>query len=215
MINFRKGQVIMLPTDDITLFYKWGNNLYYNCLEKSHVNTQADSQHLYIISDDEIKENDWCLNLENNHYFQATYTDINNIYAKNVAYRIKGIKKIILSTDKFLNLPQPSQQFVGKYIEEYNKSNVIKDVLVEYILQSYSDRFEDVEYIGKPETWGKRLKINSKDNTVIIKEVKDTYSHEEVEKLCRYAWKVGFNVGYYEDTQPSLLTADNWVKENL
>ena len=65
-------------------------------------------------------------------------------------------KKIIATTDTSLNyiehddtvpypkgvqirLPQPSQQFITKYIEDYNKGNVITDVLVEYE-QDYTNR---------------------------------------------------------------------------
>ena len=32
----------------------------------------------------------------------------------------------------YITLPQPSQQFIEKYIESYNKGREIKEVLVEY-----------------------------------------------------------------------------------
>ena len=42
-------------------------------------------------------------------------------------------KKIIATTtDSSLVLPQPSKQFIQKYVEEYNKGREIKEVLVEY-----------------------------------------------------------------------------------
>jgi hypothetical protein len=46
----------------------------------------------------------------------------------NVQQNIETTKKV------FIPLPQPSQQFIEKYIEEYNKGNVITAILVEYEL---------------------------------------------------------------------------------
>ena len=104
-------------------------------------------QHLYIISDDEIKENDYCLNLETNTVFKMH---------KHGLPTSNRNKKIIATTDTSLinrkqmtfmdeatewtyDLPQPSQQFIEKFIEEYNKGNVITNVLVEYE-QDYANR---------------------------------------------------------------------------
>ena len=114
------------------------------------------------------------------------------------------------------NLPQPSQQFIQKYIEEYNKGNVITDVLVEYELVSNEEYFlntinpdDDVPYFDE------RLKINSKDNTITIKKVKDSYSREEVigfgnkvKEYCKYGWKS-------DSLHRVFFEWDKWVKENL
>ena len=95
-------------------------------------------------------------------------------------------EKIIATTDislvKEYNLPQPSQQFIQKYIEEYNKGNIITDVLVEY--EYLLDDRAVLPY------WN--LKVNTKDNTITIKKLKETYNKEELcqilEKYTSFLW---------------------------
>ena len=81
-----------------------------------------------------------------------------------------------------INLPQPSQQFIQKYIEEYNKGNVITDVLVEY--NYFLDDNSVLPY------WN--LKVNPKDNTITIKKLKEVYTKDEVcqilEKFTSFIW---------------------------
>lgn len=72
-------------------------------------------------------------------------------------------------------------------------------------LQKYSQRFNNGEAIGDFKTWGKREIMGNKDS----------WTREEVEKLCRDAWQVGFNVGQNDEVSPSYLTKENWIKENL
>ena len=95
-----------------------------------------------------------------------------------------GYKEILSSTNASLELPQPSQQFIQKYIEEYNRGNIITDVLVEYELISNEEYFlntinpdENVPYFDED------LKINPKYNTISIKKVKDSYTKEEVDRM--------------------------------
>lgn len=47
-----------------------------------------------------------------------------------------GYKEILSSTDTSLGLPQLSQQFIEKYIEEYNKNNK-----VEYICKNCNEKY--------------------------------------------------------------------------
>ena len=93
-----------------------------------------------------------------------------------------GYKEILSSTDASLGLPQPSQQFIEKYIEEYNKGNVITEVLVEYVY--LLDDRTVLPY------WN--LKVNTKDNTITIKKLKEIYTKEEVcqilEKYTSFIW---------------------------
>ena len=174
-------------------------------------------QHLYIISDDEITSKDLLNTNDyyyiRNHYNEwyigkfngVSFDFINN--DGNFDSNLFVCKKVIATTDSSLEinsnfdynqllpnknnfrfyLPQPSQQFIQKYIEEYNKGNVITDVLVEYqtdfksetklYMLGMGDNPDDFEY-GEP-----TVKINPKDNTITIKKVKDSYSREEVDRL--------------------------------
>ena len=150
MNQFKRAQAIMLPTNNKSLLYINYSKLQLNKFEQLDTN----NQHLYIISDDKIKEGDWYIELDINSLplsiKKADYNKTNEFSLKPYS---DYCKKIIATTDTSLNkkhncdcgattyegcsqcleiLPQPSQQFIEKYIEEYNKGNIIKDVLVEY-----------------------------------------------------------------------------------
>ena len=131
--------------------------------------------HIYITSDEEIKDGDY--------YYDNIVLQVRQ-WKSFMIYNKLQHKKIIATTDASLGLPQPSQQFIEKYIEEYNKGNVITDVLVEY------------EYLLDDRTvlpyW--KLKMNTKNNTITItiKKLKETYSKDEVyqilEKYTSFIW---------------------------
>ena len=132
MSTFKKTKVVMLSTNKPS---KIGNLATYQkrSLAKvikegiNPIGSTVQFWNLYIISDDEIKENgthfynphSGQLHISGNH---TDYKAVNN----------NGCKKIIATTDVSLGLPQPSKQFIQKFVEEYNKGNIITDVLVEY-----------------------------------------------------------------------------------
>ena len=112
------------------------------------------------------------------------------IDGKERGYHVSHCKKIIATTDSSLwrpshkyasdviLLPQPSQQFIEKFVEEYNKGNMITDVLVEYELKiTHGGRINN-----NTKMW-EELTINPKDNTITIKKVKKSYTQEEVDRL--------------------------------
>ena len=169
-------------------------------------------QHLYIISDDKIKLFDWVYNNKENIVEQIT-SKTQLIFVLEENKENQTFKKIIATTDKTLSqtsrteIPQPSQQFIEKYIEEYNKGNMITDVLVEYELISNEEYFlntinpdDDVPYFNE------NLKINPKDNTITIKKAKDSYTREEILDDIEQSMIQGLNIGQYRD---------KWIKENL
>lgn len=171
-----------------------------------------ENQHLYIVSDDKIEKNDWYIG-DFKEIKQATNFTIP--YIKNC----DNFKKIIATTDQSLlvpaytisniPLPQPSQQFIEKYIEEYNKNQKIIDVLVEYEVGKCNCKnisiFEDCinEFNNCIKT-----KINSKDNTITIRRTKDSWHREEVEKLI---------MKYALDEHGIVISPNlkNWIKNNL
>ncbi len=157
----KKAQIIMLPTRSNLEFPYIAQNVFNKQLTIVNstfaINCELQPQHLYIISDDEIKEGDWYYNSRLKQIFQAIR---NSGYSKKT-----DDYKIIATTDTSLNyetpfygmdednnFPQPSQQFIEKYIESYNKGEVITDV----------------------------LKVNPKDNTITIKKLKDSWNRQEV-----------------------------------
>lgn len=179
---WKKHQVVMLPTEKADKLISDRRQLILFDGKKLFNPFENDTYNLFILSDDEIKEG-WFLNTRKN--------TIHKVYcvSENIQSGINGreyhgkfeCKKIIATTDESLNihwnkqdyksLPQLSQQFIEKFTDEYNKGNVISDVMVEYDTISVpyvtGDGFEIV------------LKINS-DNTINIKTVKDSWNKEEV-----------------------------------
>ena len=184
MSTFKKAKVVMLSTNEPS---KIGNLATYQKRSLAKVikegvkpiNTIVQFWNLYIISDDEIKEN-------NTHFYNphSGQLHISGNHTDYIAINKNGCKKIIATTDTSLYihqketislpervfyLPQPSQQFIEKYIEEYNKGREIKEVLIEYELVSNEEYFlntinpdDDVPYFDE------NLKINPKDNSLNI-----------------------------------------------
>jgi len=184
--------------------------------------TERKYQHLYILSDDEINEGDWCLDTLHNHVFQfGVFRGSSN-----------SNKKIISTTNEFLEivseginpvyqkLPQPSQSFIEKYVEEYNKGNIITEVMVEYKGACYNcgEYHENSVlcmdmYSGEydPEQEPFIPKINE-GNTITISNVKDTYTREEVRDLLDKLWDNIMDNSYNKTNSKEY---DKWVDENL
>lgn len=218
---FKRAKVVMLPTNEKAdkgniCFGYYGLQM----LKHSDGKTIANKQHLYILSDDEIKEGDWAFSSLTNTIKQITNVRTQCGNNKGFPY-----EKIIATTDTelwtktpikdtwghYLNqpLPSPSQSFINKYIDEYNKGNVITDVLVEYDEMylfpdgSYSRSAQNMLNVKAVDL----LKI-SKDNTITIKKVKDSWSRDEVEKLI---------LKYALDEHDVVISPRlaKWIDENL
>lgn len=176
----KKCKIVMLPTNQKTKYLmvysdveKTKGKLILNGLKNDEY---KEYQNIYIISDNKIKEGDYCYSYKMNKIVKST-CDVSREANKNIGFW----EKVIATTDKTLSqtnrteIPQPSQQFIQKYIEEYNRGNIITDVLVEYELISNEEYFlntinpdENVPYFDED------LKINPKYNTISIKKVKDS-----------------------------------------
>lgn len=162
MSVFKDRKIVMLPTEGkgpIVL----GENLLVNLPGVF----RGTNFHLYIISDGEIKEGDWCY-LDNNI---KELSDYNGNYIIKISKEqvesaniVKDCKKIIATTENWNGylLPQPSQSFIDKYIESCNNGNIITDVQVEY----------ENGYIDNRPVSNGVLKINS-DNTIKMSTAKE------------------------------------------
>lgn len=171
---FKMVDVVMLATNKKSKLYIAWNEMRFG----AEITPTRDYQpyHLYFLSDEEIKEGDWVLETLNKVIFQ--------VKGKSNDYKNSTFKKIIATTDRELRnggqvckLPQPSQSFLEKYVEEYNKGNQIKKVMVKY-----ENQYHDGEQ------WFYKVKVNPKDNTITIRKVKDSLSREEVEYLLFGDW---------------------------
>ena len=248
MGTFKKGKVVMLPTNERVINTKEYQLLLSNSLfwtskieierydegwfflnNSSNHNSCAITipnvdifkhQHLYIILDDEIKLFDWVYNNKENIVERIT-SKTKLIFVLEENKENQTFKKIIATTDTSLEprnlygnsglfktiLPQPSQQFIQKFVEEYNKGNIIEDVLVEY----------GKEYVDEKDAYGyNKLKINPKNNTITIKKVKDSWNREEVIELCRQAFIDGTYAGGFDPNEKTIDSeTEKWIEENL
>lgn len=225
MEQFKRAKVVMLPTlekSDIVLHSKRNklysilkDNISYN-YNKILSPLEWSKQHLYITSDDKIKVGDWVIN---------KWNEIHQITKNDGKEYIKTCKKIIATTniklgtceysdryrESYFNpLPQPSQQFIEKYIEEYNKGTVITDILVEYEGEAL---YTEQQYF---KGYKDNLKINPKDNTITIKKVKEAYTKDELcqvlENLTFFIWK---EVGIHYPVSLGIDAKDKFINSEL
>ena len=221
---YKTCNIVMLPTKNKAtkeeLFIESNNQLDISCM---NIGCRFNAQHLYITSDEEIKKNDWCYNSKRKSIGLGKYMIGTNefIFCKKIiATTDTSLKlydsEVLVSASGFsmntddINLPQPPQQFIQKYIEEYNKGNVITKVMVEYEVMDISTMTSDIKTY--PNLNIETLKINS-DNTINIKPIKDSWSREEViELLNKFAYDVSGN-GMLVTAQ--LKVNEFWIEENL
>lgn len=231
MNQFNPAKVIMLPTEkgNGSLARTPKNSLYRVTEHNRYLSDHID-QHLYIITDDKIENDGWYIIIWRNEPIIQQCTSKEEEYSLEDR---RDCKKIIATTDTSLkiidesigepenweyNMVQPSQQFIEKYIEEYNKGEVITDVLVEY-----ERIFAGKDYVDDQDAYGydkfnKVLKINQ-DNTITIKKIKDSWSREEViSNIIKHRndfLKFKINSHYNPNDKEIKEWDDNWIKENL
>lgn len=226
----RKCKVFIISTSATVtriLYVKNTNILENNPFLKT--NPSDKYQHLYITSDEEIKEDDWFITNQNGHwelqkcqkicddgiimsFEEEIAMDQENTY---FVFKSKSCKKIIATTDTSLRLPQPPQEFIEAYIKAYNEGNPITEVMVEYEIicgrcYSNTDECWSAKECSRNTDFPDivKLKVNS-DNTINIKLIKDKWSREEVEQLCKLAFK------YHCDNSRTTSLPDKWIEENL
>jgi hypothetical protein len=139
-----------------------------------------------------------------------------NSKATNCEHEIEDHYNKALRCDLKLHLPQPSQSFLEVFVTEYNKGNQIKEVLVEYEENWKVD--EECPTGLRQYKTGNTLKISSKDNTITIKKVKDSWSREEVIQLASNVFRAGHERGFsgYPRTENwTKQTLENWIEQNL
>ena len=248
---FKRAKVVMLPTNKSKIYIGYGQ---LKSTDDNHLITNSRDflpQHFYIISDDEIKEGDWCIGNNKIHskspdnFFIAQCTSVVNgwIYLK--GHEGEGnnpdyTEKIIATTDnnlslrctcgadkivptglcsncgKFINtiIPQPSQSFIEKYITEYNKGNIISNVMVDYEEHFEEDTTKSyVRGLGQPAIKIEQLRVD-KNNCVTITKVKDSWSKEEIKEFLPKAMKYACDQRSHLDHMFDLY-AEDWIEENL
>lgn len=227
-MSFKKCNVVMLTTKEKADIFL-GSKLY-NHIGRYNENLGKDgsviAQHLYITSDEEIKVGDWIFDnyAKIDLIQQVRVCDLESSHNRNGNWH-----KIIATTDEQLRIdstirstkdddygkvkfiiPLIYKQFIEKYIEEYNKCNIITEVFVEYDVLVRTDApFNRQRSLN--ENTKVELKINP-DNTINIKLIKDSWTREEVIRLCTKALQDGNMI--HEDMIDN-NDINKWLKENL
>ena len=220
MNQFKRAQVVMLPTELKSIIFLNKQNKLRFLGKLLFSDEEYSNNHLYIISDDKIKHNDWVYDKETNTVFEIDEElDYKEIKKLNDSL---FVKKIIASTNTLLvsnygsflspdikKVPQPSQQFIEKYIESYNKGEIIVDILVEYeIFDNQCDGFscQLCNCDNDKSILIENLKINPKDNTITIKKLKNSWNREEHISDIRK---------FYNEYKFSGINIDKWIEENV
>lgn len=223
----RKCKVVMLPTNEVTkielnhqnnelgYFMGFSDNYDKSKYIPNHERSFKEFQHLYIISDDEIKEGDRYID-DADTIRQSVTSD------KEYWERRKDYKKIIATTDNSLKtgdwmhndalipLPQPSPEFIQKYIQEYNKGNEIEEVLIEYEKTDFTPELVGGLWDGSSYNYKLKLKID-KNNNITITKYKDSWSREEV-KILLFNSNSDFMLASLENKE---FNIKDWIQEYL
>ena len=197
-------------------------NLSNQILMNNNEATSCPYIHLYILSDENIKEGDWC------HHFPSDEI----IKYPNGGFPTKHAMKVIASTDSSLTkgwvrdndpqrlnpnyvdittmngLPQPSPQFVEKFVEEYNKGNVIKEVNVDFIFNTTNEDWSktpvQLEGFYSPKV--------DKNNFITITKIKESWNKDEIKELFN---KFRKDFPLHRGIQIMDNDLDSWINENL
>lgn len=171
-MELKRARVVRLSTEDKTCIGKTviGTLLYVP--KGMIVKTPVIYQHLYFITNEDIKEGDW-------------FTDGIKVYRNTTQLDgYIGFKKIIASTDPklcslkqnrnlgqaIIPLPSPSQAFIEKYV----KLGGIDEVDVEY------KRWVEPNLLDMKSKVNYKLKVNS-HNEITIHSIKSSWTREELQ----------------------------------
>lgn len=195
-MKYEKCKVVMLPTEKATI----GTIMKYIQIAPFHdseidghlgtlvqnknrnvtkSNNYWQAQHLYILSDEEIKEKFEGYCIDDEGFIRNGMSDLHTLSLS---------KKIIASTDQSLGLPRPSDSFIKKYCE----LGGIDEVLVEYEDKGKwgHKQYEDGTIDANVYYSDYKLKVTP-DNTIKIKPVKDTLTKEDIENFTQTLVEIG------------------------
>ncbi len=195
-------KIIILPKDQDEKDRPQGG-IYRNSIGKlifSRPFSYSKQEHLYILTDDNLKEGDW--------QYTRLYgiTKVCNLLWSDM----ECAKKVECSSDHELGLPLIPNSFLPRFVKAYNDENVI----IEIKLEVSQLCIQTGRLCGMPcngdchDNCIYKIKVND-DNTVIIHQDKK-YSIQEVENLiydCLHS--IAHGMSFKEEDY------NDWVKENL
>lgn len=163
---------VMLPAKDknapIVLYNSKENNLALRV--SGTISLSGDGwnyQHLYLVSDREIKKGDY---ISDPSEYYSVYKSASN-------YKGTKLLKVEATTDKSLNLPLIPQSFIQEWVDKQGKVESVKIKVYQHL------RLKDnVNKKAMP------IDVYDKDNEVIILPIKESWSREEVKQIHDAFW---------------------------
>lgn len=239
--TYRYSNIVMLETDKqgqfgIILVKDKRDNLLHLYRADKFSNNNLTVQHLYFLSTDKICEGDWYLvelfkvtgesiGLQLEQCKQTEESWINNFDVASTRHK-ENCFKVIAATNPECNLLKPSDSFLQVYIDAYNKGEKIEECLVEY--EKYWANSKGAKGNTFTEVALFEESINDYDAILVyypkitkgeitIRKAKDSWSNEEVEMLCRKAYREGaaYSIGSHDNFKQIHLTENEWISENL
>lgn len=223
----KKAYIIMLPN----IHGSYNSGLYLDSNNKLHphnVTNGGRQQHLYVLSDEAVKDGEWCFEMHNGDS-QAINPIIwidemgNKWYLRkmnmNCSANDPECKKLIATTDTSLRipidaimtkaLPSLTKIFINKFIAEYNQYNLIFDVMIEYE-QLVANEIDGLLFMAYELT----PKVDEDNSINIISFNHHPWDRETVERYCRTAFFAGFANGSLP-LEKAQAVLDEWVSENF
>lgn len=241
----KKIPVVMLPTNQTSKIHLNGltKRLVYSISELEAIEKWKQvPQHLYFLSDEEIKEGEWICIIHSSGVLQINKVlrikGNKNSPMYETFYRHKGLvggtnkfKKIIATTDESLSeqiMYYPDGGIIGNK-ESYKSLPQPSQSFIERFIERYNAgapiTHVMVEYVmgGKFETFKEmkefkpHLLVNPKDNTITIKPVKDSYTVQELIEFGRLVLDTFHSEGKTHSGKDRLprIKYDNWIEQNL
>jgi hypothetical protein len=122
--------LFILPTDKPTGIFQSNSGLQFSIRDKVRVEPLK-GFHIYITSDEEIKEGDWCINLNSSYEHKELCRIDNQIELERYAQKIgNDCKKIILTTDQDL-ITDGVQEIDDTFLEWFVKNPSCESVEVD------------------------------------------------------------------------------------
>ena len=207
----KSHKIVMLPTKELTHIVRDGA-LHQLCFEVEPDRLEGDQfYHLYILSDDEIKYEDW--------YLETFDNEINKLHEDSIMF---DAKKIIATTNSKLvvkhtegveymkHIPQIPNSFLESYTEE-----PVEEVELEYEAVYSGDPFkkDGTNKATKLKLINNEVVVAKESLAVVAEKHMPTYSKEQVEHLCRSAYNEGVINGVSSGLEGR--SEDQWVKDKL
>ena len=171
---YKQKELIMLQTNESSIIHAHPKGLMYQSIEP-FIQKDKDfkSYHLYILDDEKLKNSE-----ENWNY-------IFGIQKGNIWRRIIASTNISLSK-QFLQIPE---SFIKYFISEYNKDNIITNVMIDYKDNS-EENWIEIDFVclclGMKDRVIKQLN-KMKDDTRVINHTKGMYLnlfvHNDIEEI--------------------------------